>query len=156
MRDYKGVRAAVYFLRNRQKKASYRAVARVFQAVDNGLRSEIIRAYLRRLTALESLIDQGRTHAGRTRDAVPDALLSTTGRSADSVTGRDNRVSSITENVNIKTTAVLREPTEGEREVLDICLAWSRGEDQPPMPQHLLHLYNDMKAPLGLPRRPGT
>jgi hypothetical protein len=153
-RDYKAVRAAVYFLRAWRKKTSYRAVARVFQATDDGLRAEVIRAYLRRLTALESIVNQGRTQAGRTRDAVPDALLSTTGRNDDSVTGRETRGSSITGNINKNDgSPTLKEPTEGERDVLDICLAWSRGES-PPMPEHLVHLYRTMRERLDLPRRP--
>jgi hypothetical protein len=166
-RDYRTVRSVVYFLRVARKKESVRLVSRVLQAADTGLRWSDIAAYLQRLVALERLTNQCGQHSGNT---------SATGRTYDGNSfehdgqhsfyrvgngpGNENRVSSLTENVNIndgKTDAKprLKEPTDGERRVLEVCYQWERGISIP-MPADLKPLLDTMRLTMDLPRRPGV
>jgi hypothetical protein len=166
-RDFRAVRAAAYFLRLRQKKVSYRAIARIFQAVQDGLRTEAILAYLKRLDAIESLKNQGGKHPGSTSEAFLENLGSDfehdgkqNGKTSGSTAGSKNRVSSLTENVNIndgKTDAKprLKEPTDGECRVLEVCYQWERGISIP-MPADLKPLLDTMRLTMDLPRRPGV
>jgi hypothetical protein len=123
MREYKGVRSVVYLLRYRGKKASVRAVARVFQALGDGMRTEIIMLYLRRLVTLESLKNQGGKHLGNTWETertydgndskhdgkqVPD--------DSGNGMGNENRVSSLTGNRNINDVARARADGKKERD----------------------------------------
>ena len=67
LQDYKSVRSAIYFLRYRKKKASVRSVAAIFQSVKEGLRWQLISAYMQRFLIIESLKNQVGQQSGNSR-----------------------------------------------------------------------------------------
>jgi hypothetical protein len=178
-RDYRTVRGVVYFLRVARKKESVRIVSGVLQIAKIGMRWAEIGAYLRRLTALETLQNQGGQHLGNslaTKNKYDGNGSKHDGQhlpcEPGNEPGNENRVSSLTANINKnvgnddainiasdgkspRVSRLLREATHGEARVLAICYEWAQGISTP-MPADLVELYRTMRPAYDLPSRPGT
>jgi hypothetical protein len=177
-RDYRTVKALVYFLRVARKQVSRRIIEAHLKLAGMGMRHDVVCAYLRRENALERLKNQYGDQAGTARGPHTDKLGTAFEHAGDHLAeklanrmGTENRVSSLTANINKNVgnddatniasdgkqpmaSRPLREPTPGEARVLSICCQWAQGVSIP-MPADIVELYRTMRPLHNLPTRPG-